>query len=473
VIGASGTVDEPDDGSNQEDRAPSSGVGPVGATSRMAPLLMAPGTDVGAPGSNMGVDSPDACRTGDNDQNDPVECDLVQSLSSTSFAAAAASGAALLVRDWFQQGFYPDGTASDPGNAADQVPAISGALLEAVLVTSAQWMEGGDEVGGNTSVMHRFNREQGYGRIQLANALPVRTYAASPSGMVVSDGGLPSGGRLDLAGIPGTIASAGTTQTGTLRVEDGTRELRCALAWTEDAGDALAHDLDLEMVSPSGKVYLGNFFSEDLNGNGALDAGENCVDRAGIPNRLDEEIWSIETNTCGVIGNTRRDAVNPVEAIFLSPSLAQVEVGDWSLKVIYRTGTGSQRYAVSCSGPLATGSAARFEHTAYTCADQARVTVVETNDPQDPGVTPAVVGSRTTVQVVDGTGTVRDSESGLSFTATGYASTAARSTSPTGPPTIRGTACWTCATATAFGCSTRTTRFAWVKPRWTVGPTSP
>jgi len=85
----------------------------------------------------MGMDSPYACRTNDNDQSDPVECDLVQSLSSTSFAAAAASGAALLVRDWFQQGFYPDGTASNAGNAADQVPNVSGALVKAVLVTSA------------------------------------------------------------------------------------------------------------------------------------------------------------------------------------------------------------------------------------------------------------------------------------------------------------------------------------------------
>ena len=102
--------------------------------------------------------------------------------------------------------------------------------------------------------------------------------------MIVSDGGLASGGRIDLAGIPGSIATAGTTQTGTLRVEDGGQELRCALAWVEDAGDALAHDLDLEMVSPSGKVYFGNFFTEDVDGDGILDAGENCHDR-GLPTR--------------------------------------------------------------------------------------------------------------------------------------------------------------------------------------------
>ena len=159
------------------------------------------------------------------------------------------------------------------------------------------------------------------------------------------------------------------------------------------------------MVSPSGKVYFGNFFTEDVDGDGVLDAGENCHDR-GAPNTLDEEIWSIETNACGAIAGTRRDTGNPVEAIFLSRPRGDGarwdQSGDWSLKVIYRTGTGSQRYAVSCSGPIATHSSVRFEKDAYVCADQVRVTVVEASDPLDPGVTAVEVASRTTVQVVDG-----------------------------------------------------------------------
>ena len=417
-MGASGVVDEPFDGGDQEDRASFSGVGPVGGTSRIAPLLMAPGTDFGAFGTNMGMDSAYACRSTDNDQGAPVECDITQSLSSTSYAAAAASGTALLVRDYFQQGFYPDGTSSDPGNAADQVASISGALVKAILVTSADWMEGGFAVGGNTCEAPPLQPRAGL------RPHPARERSSSEHvhGEPLRHDRVrrrpPSGGRIDLAGIPGSIATAGTTQTGTLRVEDGGQELRCALAWVEDAGDALAHDLDLEMVSPSGKVYFGNFFTEDVDGDGVLDAGENCHDR-GTLNTLDEEIWSIETNACGAIAGSRRDTRNPVEAIFLSPAVSQVEVGDWSLKVIYRTGTGSQRYAVSCSGPISTQASVRFEKDAYVCADQVRVTVVEASDPLDPGVTAVEVASRTTVQVVDGSGTVRDSETGLTFTASG------------------------------------------------------
>ena len=100
---------DPQDGTNEDDRAAFSGVGPVGGTGRMAPLLMAPGTDFGAFGDNMGMDSAYACRSTDNDQGAPVECDIAQGLSSTSYAAAAASGTALLVRDYFHRGSTPTG----------------------------------------------------------------------------------------------------------------------------------------------------------------------------------------------------------------------------------------------------------------------------------------------------------------------------------------------------------------------------
>ena len=35
-------------------------------------------------------------------------------------------------------------------------------------------------------------------------------------------------------------------------------------------------NLDLEVVSPSGQIYPGNFFTDDLNRSGGIDAGEDC-----------------------------------------------------------------------------------------------------------------------------------------------------------------------------------------------------
>jgi hypothetical protein len=106
-----------------------------------------------------------------------------------SVSAAAASGAALVVRDYFAQGFYPDGTASNPGNASDLVSTLSGAAVKAILISSADWMDGSTPAvptnapGGNLTLKYRFNQEQGYGRIQLNNALPP-TYNPTPPSLI-------------------------------------------------------------------------------------------------------------------------------------------------------------------------------------------------------------------------------------------------------------------------------------------------
>ena len=112
---------------------------------------------------------------------------------------------ALLVRDYFAQGFYPDGTNTNPNNAADKVATISGDLVKAILVTSAQ--TGCTAAGSNLDVgrradqgltrKYRFNREQGYGRIELTNALPLQSYSGAVSGLIVGDGGMnPAGGLI-------------------------------------------------------------------------------------------------------------------------------------------------------------------------------------------------------------------------------------------------------------------------------------
>ena len=51
-----------------------------------------------------------------------------------------------------------------------------------------------------------------------------------------------------------------------LRVLDGTETLKITVAWTEPPAELLAaaatiNDLDLEVVSPGGTLYRGNFIS--------------------------------------------------------------------------------------------------------------------------------------------------------------------------------------------------------------------
>ena len=204
AIGASNAPNDLGVGDEEEDRSFFSSVGPTGTGNRIAPQLMAPGNEDG--GGDMGLSSEFGCRSSDNDQANPVECDITSGHEGTSFSSPAAAGAGLLVRDYFAQGFYPDGTSANPGNGADQVANISGALVKAVLIDSANFM-----TGARLTWAHRFNNEQGYGRIVLDNALPLESWPASPTGLIVADGGIP-GGTGHLSGLDGVI-DANITET--------------------------------------------------------------------------------------------------------------------------------------------------------------------------------------------------------------------------------------------------------------------
>jgi len=473
VVGATGNTSIPFNGANEEDRwaagnVSGSGVGPATATSlRVAPLLMAPGTDFGAIGGNMGFDSEYSCLSSDNNQANPVECDVIQQRDGTSFSSPAAAGAALLVRDYFAQGFYPDGTAGNPGNAGDRVANISGALVKALLVASADWLDASDPdpnipdtnaSGGNLSKDYRFNNEQGYGRIQLSNALPLQSSGLTPIGLIVSDGAQ-AGSRVDISGLDGAInVAAAQTDTGTFTVCDDSKELRVALVWIDATGENLVNNLDLELCPPSNptctvsgttnvtsKVYYGNYFTDDNNKNDLIDAGEECnfTFLTGAQSNFDSSPWSMPACSNSAGG---KDARNPVEAIFLSPDARldgtganadkQTETGTWTVKVKAVSGTNvNQKYAVVVTGGVCSGSSVQFDASSVHCNDGARVIVNEKDEAgTDPaaGLTVGEVASRTTVEVVDlgadralGTGddTVVDSEAvtygaptGLKFT---------------------------------------------------------
>jgi len=407
---------------DQEDRWPMTSIGPATAASgRVAPLIMAPGADFGISGRNMGSDSEYACASGDNDQLNLVACDYVDGKEGTSFAGAAVAGAALLVRDWFQQGFYPDGDSGNPGNAADQVLTLSGALVKAVLVASADWVGEGNNRGDNLDLDYRFNDEQGYGRVQLSNVLPLRSLSSSPPGIIVADGGM-AGGRNDTT-LSGT-ALPSQTEGFTFRVCDNAKELRLALAWIEDSGEFLTKNLDLELVSPSGRMYYGNYFTDDDDRDGVINpATENCDYAGGAPwppastGARDAGPWSIP-----VCANSDRDSRNPTEAIFLSPDPAwdgvadnpatasinegvdnQIETGTWTVRVRAGSFSGTQRYALVISGGTCNLSTILLGPDEPACNDSTWVTVLEEDSPSDPApaLTPAEISGRTALLVVN------------------------------------------------------------------------
>jgi hypothetical protein len=434
-IGASRAANDQSEGGAEDEREFFSSIGPAAGV-RIAPQLMSPGGEE-ANAQNMGLRSEYACRTNDNDQLDPVECDRVDQLEGTSFASPGAAGAALLVRDYFAQGGYPDGTTTDIGNAGDQIANISGALVKAVLIASADYMTGDRPPsfsamfpgGDGLTVVYRFNNEQGYGRIQLSNALPLQTWPESVSGLRVQDSVVaPVAGGIGLANT--VDADAGGLTSTTFNVCNPNDELRIALAWFDDAVAALVNNLNLEVQSPSGKIYRGNYFTDDDNRNGSLDANEDCPSIDGTTGTISSSQWSIPACTRANATPSPFDSANPTEAIMLSPDplgtglspgpSSQIEVGNWTVRVSSPGGGSnpSQTYAIVISGGVCSQSWARLDQAEYTCNQTSTPTIFEFSEGGDVAPTAAQVTARTVMQVVNSSGTVVDTESGLSFAQT-------------------------------------------------------
>jgi hypothetical protein len=490
IIGAGRNSDDLGDPDLANSRWTSSSNGPATTLSgRMAPVLMAPGTDAGT----TGLASEFTCRSNDNSQSDPVECDVISGQISTSYANAAAAGAGLLVRDYFAQGFYPDGTNTNPGNAADQVSTISGALLKAILITSADWMNQPGTVvsqqptnaqfgttpdffGFQGALTRKFrgNREQGYGRIILTSALPLQTSPSTVSGLIVGDGGGAPAGLINSTTLnlkvdpgadsrtcsldPSTSCTSDADCTGigtcvpyTLNVCDTSQPLTVAISWIDPSiTEVNARDLNLELTSPSGRVYIGNFFTDDINDDAAITGSEECTYSGqpwpadSVAGAVDTGPWSLPISGTGVTctsATAHVDTVNNVEAIFLSPDSRlnginddpatapnealdnQIEQGAWKVNVKAAAGnSGAQNYSIAIAGGVCLGSAARIQKVlplnqlaggSLTCNDSAVVTIDETATASDPigNLTTAEIASRTTIQVIAADGvTVTDTE---------------------------------------------------------------
>jgi subtilisin-like proprotein convertase family protein len=236
-------------------------------------------------------------------------CSTVSS-SGTSMACPAVTAAGALVRQYFEEGWYPSGT-----KIAGDAFVPSGALVKATLLNSTVDMTG---VSGYPS-----NRE-GWGRVLLENAL---FFGGDARHLAV---------LADVRNAGGLITDAETTHP--LAVMDSQEPLKITLAYTEPAaallaGAATVNDLDLEVRSPSGIVYPGNSF--------------NTITGQSIP-------------------QGEADPVNNVEMVVLGAP----EVGTWLLTVRgSAVNQGTQGYALVASGQVGATGASAVVHDGHLLSD--------------------------------------------------------------------------------------------------------
>jgi len=227
----------------------------VGAT-RQAPLQESHGSGGSGPTSD-GRRKPEVYLPGIGIVSSSPGACTIASLSGTSMACPAVTGCAALVRQYYEEGFYPSGSPN-----VDDAFIPTGAMVKATLINASRDMTG---VAGYPS-----NRE-GWGRILLDDAL---FFAGDIRNSFVKD-----------------VRNADGLNTGEfdeyqLKISNADI-LRITMAFTDQPAAVGAlltpiNDLDLELEGPDG-TYYGNVFAA---GNSILGGGPdvlNNVERVQIP----------------------------------------------------------------------------------------------------------------------------------------------------------------------------------------------
>jgi hypothetical protein len=190
----------PTNGGNVENLASYSSHGPT-LDGRIKPDIATPGA-VRAATENNGVSSSfgnSTSRTAQDAAVNPTDPDNNRSLAltgGTSFSSPMAAGGALLVRQYFADGYYPSGARNAPNGSNP-----SNALVKAVILNSGRNMTGrytaSDGRQGASGPLPNFG--QGWGRMALDDTLyfagdrrELRVLADIFNGVTAADGTRPA-----------------------------------------------------------------------------------------------------------------------------------------------------------------------------------------------------------------------------------------------------------------------------------------
>ena len=239
---------------------------------RLKPDLVAPGTHMtGARPRHSGYSGGGACVPFFGGSSA-----FYSLISGSSQATPQVSGAAALVRHWYNR--------TQGGDA-------SPALTKALLVNTATDLAGGS-TGKGATVAGGPNTDQGWGRVNAGAALD----------------STPREFRDQIAGD--TFGAAGLTVRKTYAVQDPTKPVKVTLVWTDSpgpvTGNAWVNNLDLE-VEARGDRYLGNVFAGAVSRTGGSADTRNNVESVFLPaapaGRFAVTVKSLNVADDGVPGN--------------------------------------------------------------------------------------------------------------------------------------------------------------------------
>lgn len=209
-----------------------------------------------------------------------TECGITTWGCATSWSAPLLSAMATLTRQYFQEGFYPQGSA----NGANSFTP-SGALLKAILANSARDMSG---------FAGYYGSHEGYGRVLMDDAL---YFSGDARKLIVHD----------LRNADGL--STGESEVFGVNVLSSSERLKVTLVWTDapafiGATFSPVNNLNLVVTDPVGTIYRGNVFSgaESMSG-GPVDILNNTeqVHRSSPQTGL----WTIEVSGAAVNSGTQ------------------------------------------------------------------------------------------------------------------------------------------------------------------------
>lgn len=252
---------------------------------RVGPTVLAPACDHA--GGNPPPFDYDTSVSIQGDDNDIVglpsgESELVEGVCGTSFSSPYLLGVGALIRDYFEKGFWPSGSANP-----DDTFAPSGAMVKATLINSGEYV-----VGCVGCVLPGFMGSMGMGRVNLSSTLTLAGNPQTPPGTRIVDLGMSNG------------LETGEVYEEYVEVADPAVPLKVTLVWVDRPGSTLTNDLRLVVIGPAGtpgQTYYGNNFQ----------SGQYSVPEAA--------------------GGTVNDATNVFEAVRLKPS--GVVPGVWRIRV--------------------------------------------------------------------------------------------------------------------------------------------